>query len=120
MITEIKDMPGRVLGFSLEGTVTARDYHDVLIPTAEAALKEGHKLRLMIVAGPDFEGYAPGAMWDDTAFGLRHFFDFERIAFVTDNETYGTAVRTVGLLMPAMVRVFAVKDTDEARDWLAE
>ncbi|MEQ9688628.1 MAG: STAS/SEC14 domain-containing protein [Bauldia litoralis] len=120
MITEIRNLPGRVLGFSLEGTVGAEDYREVLIPTTEAALKEGHKLRLLIVAGPDFKGYAPGAMWDDTAFGFRHFFDFERVAFVCDNEAYTAAVRTVGLLMPAMVRVFAVKDTDEATAWLAE
>ena len=66
-----------------------------------------------------FEGYEPGAMWDDTAFGFRHFFDFERIAFVTDNEAYGAAVRTVGFLMPAMVQVFPVKDTDKAKAWLA-
>ncbi|MCB1487876.1 MAG: STAS/SEC14 domain-containing protein [Bauldia sp.] len=119
MITEIAGMPGRVLGFSLEGMITKADYHDVLIPTAEAALKEGHKLRVMIVAGPAFEGYEPGAMWDDTAFGFRHFFDFERVAFVSDNEAYGAAVRTVGFLMPAMVQVFPVKDTDKAKAWLA-
>lgn len=119
MITEITGMPGRVLGFSLEGKVTKEDYHDVLIPKAEEALQAGHKLRLMIVAGPAFEGYEPGAMWDDTAFGLRHFFDFERIAFVTDNEAYGAAVHAVGFLMPAMVQVFSVKDTEKAKDWLS-
>jgi hypothetical protein len=119
MITELKDMPGGVLGFSLEGKVVAQDYHDVLIPVTESALKAGHKLRLLVVAGPRFEGYAPGAMWDDTGFGLKHFFDFERIAFVTDNETYRTMVRTVGFLMPAEVQVFTVKDTEAARTWLA-
>jgi hypothetical protein len=120
MITELKDMPGAVLGFSLEGTVSAEDYHDVLIPAIKQALEGGHKLRLLMFAGPKFEGYAAGAMWDDAAFGLKHFFDFTKIAFVTDNETYAAMVRTAGFLMPAMVNVFAVSDLDAAKAWLAD
>jgi SpoIIAA-like len=119
VITELEDVPPGVIGFSLTGEVTAEDYEKVLIPTTEKALKAGHKLRLLVIAGPEFEGYEPGAMWDDAAFGFRHFFDFEKIAFITDNETYGTIVRTVGFLMPAMVRVFTVKDTEAAKAWLA-
>lgn len=120
MITELKDLPAGLLGFSLEGTVTADDYHKVLIPVAESALKAGGKLRLLILAGHEFKGYAAGAMWDDAGFGFKHFFDFERIAFVTDNETYGTMVRTFGVIMPAMTRVFSVADLAAAKAWLAE
>lgn len=119
MITELKDTPGGVLGFSLEGKVVAQDYRDVLIPVTESALKAGHKLRLLVVAGPTFEGYAPGAMWDDTGFGLKHFFDFEKIALVTDHEAYRTMVRGVGVLMPAEIEVFAAKDIEAAKSWLA-
>ena len=119
MITEIEDMPANAVGFSLEDTVTAEDYHAVFIPVTEAALKAGHKVSLLIFAGPAFKGYAPAAMWDDTAFGFRHFFDFEKIAFVSDNETYGTMVRSIGILMPAMVRVFETSQLDEAKAWLA-
>lgn len=120
MITEMKDLPGGVLGFSLEGTVSAQDYYDVLIPVIEKALHGDKKLRLLMVAGPDFKGYAPGAMWDDTAFGVRHFFDFSKIAFVTDNDVYGAMARAAGFLMPAMVDVFAMKDLDAAKAWLAD
>ncbi|WP_421725067.1 STAS/SEC14 domain-containing protein [Bauldia sp.] len=120
MITEIKDLPGHALGFSLEGTITADDYHKVLIPAAETALKAGGKLRVLIVGGKDFKGYSPGAMWDDTGFGFRHFFDFERIAFVTDHETYATMLRAFGFVMPAMIRVFPLADLEAAKVWLAE
>ena len=120
MITELKDMPGAVLGFSLEGTVSAEDYNEVLIPAIKQALEGGHKLRLLMFAGPEFKGYSPGAMWDDAAFGIKHFFDFSRIAFVTDNEPYAAMVRTAGFLIPAMVNVFAVSELDAAKAWLAE
>lgn len=120
MISELEDVPGNALGFSFDGMITNEDYKTVLIPAAESALKSGHKLRLLAVLGPGFKGYEPSAMWDDTAFGFRHFFDFERIACVTDNATYRTMVQGVGVLMPAMVKVFAMKDLEEAKAWLAE
>ncbi|MCP4383803.1 MAG: STAS/SEC14 domain-containing protein [Hyphomicrobiales bacterium] len=120
MIVELKDLPKELLGFSMEGTVKAADYHAVLIPVAENALKAGGKLRLLIFAGPKFQGYEAGAMWDDAGFGFKHFFDFQKIAFVTDNETYGTMVRAFGVMMPARLRVFAVADLDSAKTWLAE
>lgn len=119
MITAITDLPDGVVGFSAEGTVTDADYKDNLVPAVEAALKAGGKLRLLYLLGPGFDGYAPSAMWDDTLFGARHYFDFEKIACVTDNETYGSLVRSLGFLMPAAVRVFAVKDLDAAKAWLA-
>ena len=120
MLVPVKDLPSGVIGFSAEGIVTGEDYKNVLIPTVEKALEKGGKIRFLYVLGPDFKTYAPGAMWDDTLFGARHYFDFEKIASVTDHEVYAAMIRSFGVLMPAAVRVFAVKDIDAAKAWLAE
>jgi SpoIIAA-like len=120
MLTKMDGLPSGVIGFSAEGTVTDEDYKAVLIPAAEDALKAGGKIRLLYVLGPEFKTYAPGAMWDDTLFGARHYFDFERIACVTDHEIIAAMVRSFGVLMPAAVRVFSAKDIDVAKAWLAE
>lgn len=120
MLKPISHLPSGVIGFSAEGTVTDADYKNVLIPSVEDALRAGGRIRFLYVLGPDFKAYAPGAMWDDTVFGARHYFDFEKIACVTDHETVAAMVRTFGFLMPAMVRVFAVRDLDAAKAWLAE
>lgn len=87
-LVPLKDLPRSVIGFSAEGTVTGEDYKTVLIPAVEEALTSGGKIRFLYVLGPDFKTYAPGAMWDDTLFGARHYFDFEKIACVTDHEVY--------------------------------
>jgi hypothetical protein len=120
MLVPVKDLPSGVIGFSAEGTVTDEDYKSVLIPTVEKALADGGKIRLHYVLGPDYKSYAPGAMWDDTLFGARHYFDFEKIACVTDHEIYDALIRSFGVLMPAAVRVFAVKELEAAKVWLAE
>ena len=119
MITAIQNLPEGVVGFSAEGTVTDADYRKVLIPAVEDALRSGRRLRFLYVLGPGFAGYGAGAMLDDTLFGVKHYFDFEKIACVTDNLTYGTMVRSFGFLIPAEVRVFAADELDAAKAWLA-
>lgn len=120
MLKPMSDLPDGVVGFAAEGTVTDDDYKAVLIPAVEEALKSGGKIRLLYYLGPEFTKYAPSAMWDDTMFGARHYFDFEKIACVTDHEIYAAMVRSFNFLMPAAVRVFAVQDLDAAKAWLAE
>jgi SpoIIAA-like len=120
MLTALKDLPKGVVGFSATGTVTDEDYKSVLIPAVESALKSGGKIRFLYFLGPDFKNYAAGALWDDTLFGARHYFDFQKIACVTDNETYTTMLRSFGFLMPAAVRAFPVKELEKAKQWLAE
>jgi hypothetical protein len=120
MLTAMKDLPKGVVGFSAEGTVTDEDYKSVLIPAVEAAIKDGGKIRFLYFLGPQFKGFAAGAMWDDTLFGVRHYFDFDRIACVTDHEALATMIRSFGFLMPAAVRAFPVKDLEAAMAWLAE
>ena len=120
MLKTMKDLPEGVIGFSAEGTVTDEDYKTVLIPKVEDALMADGKVRLLYVLGPKFDKYAPGAMWDDTLFGVRHYFDFEKIACVTDHEIYAAMIRSFNFLMPAAVKVFPFAELEAAKAWLAE
>lgn len=119
MIERIEPMPSAVIGFKATGTVSAEDYKSVLIPEMEARLKEQGKLRLVYVMGPDFEGFEPGAMMDDTMFGLKHYFDFEKIAVVTDHDVWANAVKMMGWMIPGDVQVFSVGKLEDAKAWAA-
>jgi hypothetical protein len=120
MLNRMRDLPDGVIGFSAEGTVTDDDYKSVLMPEVEEALKAGGKIRLLYVLGPEFTKYAPSAMWDDTLFGARHYFDFEKIACVTDHGVYAAMVRSFNFLIPAAVKVFPVAELESAKAWLVE
>jgi len=119
MFRPIFDLPKGVIGYSAVGRISADDYTKVLIPEIEAKVAEGGKLRFLFLAGPEFEGYEIGATVDDTTFGMRHFFDFEKVAFVSDNAGYRALVQGVGVMMPAAVRSFSIDEMDEAKAWLA-
>ncbi len=83
MLKSIPGLPAGVIGYSAIGKVTAEDYTRVMIPAIEAALAKG-KVRFLYEIGPEFQGFEMGAMMDDAAFGIRHFFDFERVALVSE------------------------------------
>lgn len=119
MFTPIRKLPDGVVGFEARGRVSNADRLALLTPTFDAVRQSGSKVKLLYVTAGDFIGYDPGALLDDVVFGTRHFTDFDRIAFVSDEGPYARAVDALDGLMPAALRRFARNDLDRAKDWLA-
>jgi hypothetical protein len=117
MFKQLTDLPADVLGFEARGKFTAEDYETVLMPAMEAAVKNG-PVRLLFVMPEGFHGMEMGAMRDDLLFGLKHFRDFEKFAFVTDDETLAALTRNFAFLIPAETQVFSVAERDRAVSWL--
>ncbi len=119
MFKPIENLPDGAVGFEAHGRVTDVDRRTVLEPTIAWALEQGGKVRLLYVAGSDFDGYDRGGLYDDAVFGTRHFTDFDKIAFVSDEGPYDRAVKAMDGLMPTALRVFATADIGKAKAWLA-
>ena len=119
MIELIPGLPDHVVGFEAKGEVTGDDYENTLVPAVEEQLKRDDKLRMLYVLGAEFSGYSAGAMWEDTKVGMFHLFSFERIAVVTDHDSYGRMIKGFGFLVPGKVRVFSDADLDDAKAWVA-
>lgn len=118
MIEELTGFPDNVAAFACHGHVTKSDYETVLIPDVEKRLERHDKVRLFYEIAPDFVGFDPGAVWDDTKVGFSHFMRWERFAVVTDVEWIKQTMKFVGFLMPGELRAFPTSDADEARDWV--
>ena len=119
MIELINNLPATVVGVVVTGTVTAKDYEDVLIPALQSALKKNNRVRMLYQIGPKFSGFELGAMWDDLKIGLSHFNQWERIAVVTDVSWIANAVRIFGVTIPCPVKVFGVSELSQAEQWVA-
>ena len=119
MIEVIEGLPDHVLGFEAKGEVTGEDYEQVLVPAVQSRLEESEKLSLLYVLGTEFEGYSAGALWDDTKVGMKTMSAWERLALVTDHETYRHMVKGFGFMMPAEVRVFGTGELDAAKAWVS-
>lgn len=119
MIEVLDGFPDNVVAVSCTGTVTGRDYEDVLVPEVERTLAQHEKVRLFYRIGEDFESIVPGAMWEDFKIGVAHLSRWERMAVVTDVDWIGHTVRAFGFLMPGEIRIFPTGDEESAREWIA-
>jgi len=118
MLQLLQPTMGNVVSIIASGTVTAEDYESVLIPAIEETLKSHDKVRVLFQLEPH-TGFTAGAVWDDTKFGLSHFFSFEKLALVSDTEWINNTVKVLGFVMPCPVQLFALADFDAAKEWIS-
>lgn len=117
MLKLIEGLPPDVLGIEATGQVTHENYRALLIPAAEAMMTKG-PIKMLYVVGPDFTGYELEALWDDAAFGFKHWHQFTRIAVVTDNTWLRAAVTMFAPFFPSEVRLFKTPELPAAKDWI--
>lgn len=118
MLHIIEGLPPDVLGVEAVGKVTHEDYRSVLIPKAEALMAKG-PIKMIYVVGKQFTGYELEALWDDAAFGMKHWRQFDRIAVVTDHSWMRSSVSLFVPLLPATVRLFGNSELAAAKEWIA-
>ncbi len=118
MFKLIEGLPGDVLAIEASGQITHADYRDTLIPKAEALMTKG-PIRMLYVIVEDFTGFEAEALWDDGAFGLRHWHDFSHIAVVTDHPWLTTMVAMFGPFFHGEVRLFRLDQLPAAKDWVS-
>jgi len=117
MLKLIEGLPPEVLGVKATGTVTHEDYQKVLIPAAEAKMTGG-PIKMLFVAGSEFSGYALEALWDDAAFGSKHWRQFRRVAVVAESGWLRAAVTMFSPFFLSHVRLFKPGELNAAKEWL--
>lgn len=117
MLKLIEGMPPDVPAIEATGKVTHEDYRTILIPKAEAMMARG-PIRMLYVIGKEFTGYELEALWDDGAFGIKHWHEFRRIAVVADQAWLRATISMFTPFFPAEMRLFALAELHEAKDWI--
>jgi hypothetical protein len=117
MLKLMQGLPSDVLGIEATGKVTHEDYKSVLIPAAEAIMAAG-PINMLYVAGPTFTGYELEALWDDGAFGIKHWHQFNRVAVVTDTAWLRAATTMFCPFFPSEIQLFKVSELDAAKAWI--
>jgi hypothetical protein len=120
MFKVLEDLPDGVVGISATGTIGGDDYETTLEPAINEAVEQHGKIALLMVLGPDFEGYSAGAALDDMRFGFSNFRSFRRIAIVSDNQWLRNGAAAMLYLMPGKSKGFSVGELDAAKEWIAD
>ena len=84
MIEKLKDLPRGIDGVRAIGKISKEDYEQVFVPFLDEARREGRHIRFIYQIGPEFEGFTPGAAWEDAKIGIHFLRLFDGCAVVTD------------------------------------
>lgn len=118
MFKIIEGLPQDVLAIEASGKVTHDDYRKTLIPKAEAMIAKG-PIKMLYVIGKDFAGFEIEALWDDGAFGLKHWHDFSHIAVVTDHAWMRAMASMFKPFFHGDIRLFGLSEVQAAKNWIA-
>lgn len=77
-------------------------------------------IKMLYVIGKGFTGYKLEALWDDSAFGLKHWYDFSRIAVVSDQAWVRAMVIMFKPFFHGQLRLFELSELAAAKDWITE
>jgi hypothetical protein len=118
MLERIPNLPPGIDGIQARGRVLRKDYHDLILPLLEEARREGRRIRFLYQFAPDFDGFTPGAAWEDALVGLHYLHLFERCAVVADQAWIREASRLVASFLPCPTRTFPNAEFEAALAWL--
>lgn len=119
MLEKLVDVPQGIDAVKASGTVSKEDYEQVFEPLIDAARRDDRRIRLLYQLGPEFRGFAPAAVWEDTKLGFGALRLFEGCAVVTDTGWIREMSRLGAFLVSCPVRVFGTDERDEALNWLS-
>ena len=116
MFEVLPESRGRRFYIRASGTLSDDDYQE-LTPRLEKAIREFGRLRLFVDM-EDMEGWDMMAAWDDFAFGLKHWNDFERIAMVGNKRWEEVSARVFDAVTKGEIRFFDTTERNTAHDWV--
>jgi len=116
MIEQLQTDSKKIVAFKLSGKLHDEDYK-VFVPAVEAAVASQGKVRLL-AQFEDFQGWDAHAAWDDFKFGVKHYADFERLAFIGDNKWEEWMARLCKPFTQAGVKYFDADQAEAAWVWV--
>ena len=113
-----EEIHGKVMEVALHGKLGREDYY-MFAPEAERMIEKHGKIRILITMH-DFDGWKPGALWEDIKWNTRHFSHIERMAVVGEKTWHRMLTGFYKPFTNAEVRYFTPEQLDAARAWIHE
>lgn len=117
MLFVLPDTAGDFICVQASDTLSANDYHDILVPLIEDKIKKFGPIRMVIYFDHSFTGFKAGAMWEDAKLGYNHAKDFIRIGIVGGPEWMDWATKFGNALTQGEVQHFTESQFLQALHW---
>jgi hypothetical protein len=119
MITEIKNLPSNMVGFTASGEITEDDFNNVVLPRVKQTVESNNEINYMLVLDTSIKNFTAGAWMKDAAMGFKHLFKWNRAAIVTDVEAIATFNVGFSAIMPGEFKTFKHAEEQQAIDWVS-
>ena len=117
----VKILPGgegNILGVQASGSLTSKDYEEVMVPKLEEIINKYGKARFLCYLDDDFAGMDMGAMLDDAKFFLEHKDEFEKMAVVGGGMWVDVLAQLFSNFMAGEVKTFSGEQLAGGWEWI--
>ena len=118
MITTGYDNENKVLKVAYDGTITANDYKENLIPAIEAEIAKDHAIRLVVDLSK-LDKFSIGAMFEDSKLGFEYLKRFEKVSIISEPGIIFDMKPLFEKLLPSKVKFFKPDESKDAFKWAA-
>ena len=119
MLVIDQEMVENIVSVRAAGTVTGKDYKEVLIPVLEERIARFGRVRILYTIDRDFSGVTIGAIWCDAKTIIKHLNAIERAAVVSDVRWMINLTNLFSIIMPYPVKAYGMHESVEAQGWVS-
>ncbi len=108
---------GNLVRVEVSGKLTQTDY-EALIPCWEQTITRHGTMRMLLVM-EKFEGWEPGAAWDDFHFSFRHADKVEKIAVIGEKAWQKWLMKLGAFFLREDLKYFDSAELPQAERWIS-
>lgn len=119
MLQPIPDLPAHVAGLHAFAEVSESEYEMALIPVMDRLLKRSRKINFVLVLETNIKNFTSGAWCGNVKIGFKYFFNWGRVALVTDQKGILGYSDLFKYIIPGKFRYFPLDKLAEAIRWVS-
>jgi hypothetical protein len=117
MLEILPESQANILGVKAAGTLTSREFQEILVPRLKAIIEEHGQVRVLFFLDKDIQGWDLEALQQD-GFGREDLKAFQRIAVVGASWRVSLKLKLMAFLISGEVRNFSRAELPEAWTWI--
>ena len=118
MLEILPESQANILGVKATGTLTSREFQEVLVPRLKAIIQEHGQVRVLFSLDEDVQGWDLEALEQD-GFGRQHLKAFQRVAVVGASWQVSLQMKLIAFIISGEVRNFSRAELPEAWTWIS-
>jgi hypothetical protein len=119
MVELLNDFPPHVAAYKASGAVSKEEYEQVVMARVDEVADKFSKINFLVRLETDMDNYAMGAFLDYLKVSFEHFFKWNRMAIVTDEQWLRNAYEILSPLVHGVIKGYELKQYEEAKEWVS-